>query len=123
MNEETASIGAEGLQRAEALERAKQGAADQRQRFEAWADDQGFPLQKLETSDGYLDLRTQGAWDAWQACAADGVQASDDCSSCGGSGSQGPTGCTDCLGTGVDPMSARALGVPGTSNDQGENHG
>lgn len=50
---------------------------DQRQRFEAWADDQGFPLKKLDTSDGYLDLRTHGAWDAWQA-ATDGVSPTDD---------------------------------------------
>lgn len=42
-------------------------SADQRRRFEAWADDQGFPLRRLETSGGYLDLRTQGAWEAWQA--------------------------------------------------------
>jgi hypothetical protein len=44
--------------------------SDQRQRFEVWADDQGFPLKRLETSDGYLDLRTHGAWDAWQAATS-----------------------------------------------------
>lgn len=48
---------------------------DLRQRFEAWAGDQGYPLKKLETSDGYLDLRTHGAWEAWEACAATGVAA------------------------------------------------
>jgi hypothetical protein len=52
-------------------------ASDQRQRFEAWADDQGFPLKRLETSDGYLDLRTHGAWEAYQRGAADGVNLPD----------------------------------------------
>lgn len=56
--------------------RAGMAPADQRQRFEAWADDQGFPLKRLDTSDGYLDLRTHGAWDAWQA-ATDGVLGDD----------------------------------------------
>jgi hypothetical protein len=44
--------------------------SNEREAFESWADDQGFPLRRLETSDGYLDLRTHGAWDAWQARAA-----------------------------------------------------
>jgi hypothetical protein len=47
-----------------------QAVTAEREAFEAWADDQGFPLRKLETSDDYLDLRTQGTWEAWQARAA-----------------------------------------------------
>jgi hypothetical protein len=44
---------------------------DERAAFEAWAKDQGFPLGGLDLADGesYLDLRTQGPWDAWQARA------------------------------------------------------
>ncbi|WP_233154808.1 dATP/dGTP pyrophosphohydrolase domain-containing protein [Candidimonas nitroreducens] len=38
--------------------------------FEVWADDQGFPLQRTVRGDDYQDLRTQGAWDSWQARAA-----------------------------------------------------
>jgi len=46
--------------------------SDEREAFEAWAGDQGFPLRRLEIFDGasYQDLRTQGVWDAWQARAA-----------------------------------------------------
>jgi ribA/ribD-fused uncharacterized protein len=63
--------------RAELRAAAGAKASDQRQRFEAWADDQGFPLKRLETSDGYLDLRTHGAWEAYQRGAADGVNLPD----------------------------------------------
>lgn len=54
----------------------------ERDSFEAWAANEGFSLRRMDTFDGesYRDLRTQGAWDAWQACvacaklkAADGV--------------------------------------------------
>jgi hypothetical protein len=40
-------------------------AEGRREAFEAWAGDQGFDLRRL--NDGYLDLRTQGPWEAWQA--------------------------------------------------------
>lgn len=41
-----------------------------REAFEAWADDQGFPLKRVGLGDDYQDLRTQGPWEAWQARAA-----------------------------------------------------
>jgi hypothetical protein len=37
--------------------------------FEVWAEDQGHRLEKHDTG-CYLDLRTEGAWWAWQARAA-----------------------------------------------------
>lgn len=44
----------------------------EREAFEAWADDQGFLLQRLDIGDGddYHDVRTQSVWEAWQAHAA-----------------------------------------------------
>ena len=47
-------------------------AQGEREAFEAWADDQGFPLDRSIHSDGenYRYLRTQGPWDAWQAARA-----------------------------------------------------
>lgn len=44
--------------------------AKERAAFEAWADDQGFPLKRVGLGDDYQDLRTQGPWEAWQARAA-----------------------------------------------------
>lgn len=40
--------------------------------FEVWADDQGYPLGRLDIGDGddYSDMRTDGAWGAWQAALA-----------------------------------------------------
>jgi hypothetical protein len=48
------------------------GAETERDAFEAWAAEQGFPLGRLDIGDGesYRDLRSQGVWDAWQARAA-----------------------------------------------------
>jgi hypothetical protein len=43
----------------------ERSAEGEREAFEAWAGDQGFDLRRL--NDGYLDLRTQGPWEAWQA--------------------------------------------------------
>lgn len=45
---------------------------DERVEFEAWASDQGLSVKRLDQGDGssYLDLRTQGPWDAWQASAS-----------------------------------------------------
>lgn len=57
-------------------------ATDMRSAFEAWARDEGFALNRLDMFDGasYRDLRTQGPWDAWQACwkqRAPGVKGDD----------------------------------------------
>ena len=43
----------------------------ERESFEAWGGDQGYPLRRIhdEADQPYLDLRTQGAWEAWQARA------------------------------------------------------
>lgn len=43
---------------------------DARAQFEAWADDQGFKLDRTVQGDDYQDLRTQGPWEAWQAALA-----------------------------------------------------
>ena len=45
---------------------------DEREAFETWADDQGYPLARLDIGDGddYHDLRTQGAWETWKVRAA-----------------------------------------------------
>lgn len=42
----------------------------EREAFEAWADDQGFLLQRVALGDDYQDLRTQGPWEAWQVRSA-----------------------------------------------------
>lgn len=38
-----------------------------RMAFEKWAGDQGFPTQSTLDGKDYQDLRTQGAWESWQA--------------------------------------------------------
>lgn len=45
---------------------------DERSAFEVWANDQGYPLDRMDGMGGevYRDLRTEGAWWAWQARAA-----------------------------------------------------
>lgn len=43
---------------------------DEREAFEAWADDQGFVLTRTTHGDTYQDLRTQGPWEAWRAALA-----------------------------------------------------
>ena len=53
---------------------ARQREADivrpsQRERFEAWAKQTGFPLGKLMGFGSYIDSTTQSAWIAWQAAA------------------------------------------------------
>jgi hypothetical protein len=40
-----------------------------RKAFEGWARDQGFELRRTLDGKDYQDLRTQGPWDAWHACA------------------------------------------------------
>jgi hypothetical protein len=48
-------------------------ALTERAAFEAWAGDQGYPMRRIhagEDDSGYLDLRTEGAWGAWMARAA-----------------------------------------------------
>ena len=49
----------------------------EREQFEAWGGDQGYPLRRIhdEADQQYLDLRTQGAWEAWQAARAQPAQA------------------------------------------------
>lgn len=42
-----------------------------REKFEKWADDQGFILDRTIHGNDYQDLRTQGPWDAYQAAYAD----------------------------------------------------
>lgn len=51
-------------------------AEDERAQFEAWANDQGFVLQRVVRGDDYQDLRTQGPWDAWRARAEGAPSAS-----------------------------------------------
>ncbi|MBT2300414.1 hypothetical protein J7E70_08040 [Variovorax paradoxus] len=52
------------------LSSAQDGVRDEREAFEAWANDQGFLLGRVVRGDDYQDLRTQGPWEAWQARAA-----------------------------------------------------
>ena len=48
------------------------GMVPERSRFEAWADGQGYPLNRIDIcgGDDYGDLRTEGAWEAWKAAVA-----------------------------------------------------
>jgi hypothetical protein len=48
----------------------------EREAFEVWGGDQGYPLRRIhdEADQQYLDLRTQGAWEAWN-CRAQLAQA------------------------------------------------
>lgn len=62
-------LGAYAAKHSQPAPQAQAAGQDERADFEAWADDQGHSLEKHETG-CYLDLRTEGAWWAWQARAA-----------------------------------------------------
>ena len=45
-------------------------ASRERERFEAWAGDQGYSLRRTVSGEVYQDFRAEGAWWGWQARAA-----------------------------------------------------
>ncbi|SNY95515.1 hypothetical protein [Halomonas sp. hl-4] len=47
----------------------------QRERFEAWAKDEGYVLTKHSSHGGYYFSETANAWRGWQAACPEGWQA------------------------------------------------
>ncbi|VVE30946.1 hypothetical protein PEP31012_03673 [Pandoraea eparura] len=66
--------------KAECAADAQQVGGERSVTFEAWAKNQGFPLDRTGLGDGasYLDIRTQGASDAWHAALTSPEKASGD---------------------------------------------